>query len=205
MSNELTATAVAQMKSDLDVAQTEIESLRLTNAMLTQERDILAVELTLARANASKELVRATSMSTIIRQTSIQLIEGIKRMDDAQRIQQEQALGIGGSDTPEFLKGRPIPPAGGPNDRFNARLLREAQAPLLHRPGRVPEPLERDYQPETIPPTVQEMRDVIDNRPRITGVVRSDIQDPRLPHVSPMPDEDVQNLQDLAGRLGVKR
>lgn len=139
----LTANEVSMMQTDLDVARTQIESMRDTIAMLRTERDTVLVENAMLRMSRDKELVRATELNTIVRQMSVWLVEGIRRMDDAQRVRQETSMGVGSNDDPppEFLRTRaelhPLdkepeePPVPVPNSHS---LIDERLPPVLPRP-----------------------------------------------------------------------
>ena len=199
----LTAHEVAGMQSDIDVMRTEIESLKLSNAMLTSERDHLIVELALTKASRDKEFSKATTMNTIIRQTSVMLIEGIKRMEDQTRTQQEIELGIVDPDnmdpSPAFLArrqhgvitGRTSSETPAITEREKAYEIAQERAQERQTEERNDGPRDLDEPPVAALP------------PRIGPRVRNDIVDSRLPPVSMMPRDPqtllMRSVEEIAG------
>lgn len=182
-----TAQYVADLEADVEVARTELESLKLSNAMLMQERDAYKYELVQVRAERDSAMAKATEMRTIIRQTSVQLVEAIKRMETNDLARQERNLNVGEGDSPHFLR----------HSRRHVEQSRVAD-----------DATKADRQPraEKAPITAVSAGDMpllFEVPARQYARVRTDIVDDRLPPVMMTPrDLDADNLRKLANDIG---
>lgn len=108
-----TAIEVAEMESEVTLLRNELNNARVRIELLTQERDTLRNDLVVAQNAAKLELVRATTMESIMQQVSSGLIAGLRKMEsersaerNARRLAQEQQLEVGSDKSLDFLKRR---------------------------------------------------------------------------------------------------
>lgn len=205
------------MAMSVAALETEVKELRedkkdnlFAIGLLTSERDQLVLDLADARRRADEELIRATTMETIMRSVSAGLIGGLKKMDDlteedraAIRQRQEQRLGIG-RDKPSFLQEEPekaqIAPA-------------EPKVEEPRAPEPPPSPRTQSLNPDIIPrftgprPIEQISASVAkaaeEIAPRRRGEVDPEVTHSLLPPVTMGWEEDDPNLKKVADGLGL--
>lgn len=97
---------ISDMQTELDVLRSECESLRIDNAVLLSENQSLRKQISSERALKEQWMLKCTEVQTLIQQTSMSLVHGIKRFQEAQRAAQEQDLGVDRRTAPEFLRER---------------------------------------------------------------------------------------------------
>lgn len=105
-----TAQAVAQMQSDLSVAERRIRELETLIELVTHERDELRDQNATLRTERDDAMAKAVEMRTILEHTSLGLITGLKKLTDtevrarqARRELQERKL-ADENGTPSFLR-----------------------------------------------------------------------------------------------------
>lgn len=161
-----TAADVAQLESDNEYLNSEVERLTRDIAVVTADRNRLQVENAMLQGRSSEMLVKATRMETIIRGVSAGLVDALGTMDRERNVQrqvrrqeQEEQL-TGGEPPPQFLR--------------------------------------RDLGQET----ARAAENLAPRRPLVTGQVRTDISDSRLPPADMgLPTDDENELARLGGHI----
>lgn len=102
--SEYLSDEIKLLQSDLEILKTDNDSLNISNAMLTKECDMLRTQCATLRRERDEQFDLAIKMRTILEQQVASITGGLQRMRDARRIKQEQDLGVGSDDKPEFLQ-----------------------------------------------------------------------------------------------------
>lgn len=202
---QLTASAVAEMESELALLRTDNQKLQTMLALAETERDAKKIEVTLITQKWQEEMIRATQMETIMSQVSMGLVSGLHKMQEqkararqARQASQENDLQVGQHDhSPVYAPSRSFASGGfvEPDHTESVRGIDFQQVSRARRPA-VDErqPIERLGGERVGPP-----------RPRSDGLVmrandpRTNIIDERLPKVDLRTDQD--DIRDLANQI----
>jgi len=226
MMSDLTAQAVAQMQSDLEISERNNETLRTQLGLITAERDRLRLEASSLRQERDDALVVSTQVRTILEHTSLGLVQGINKLNDqqeqqriARRKRQEQAFETEFGETkPQFLR-RPAPITRDNDEDAYQGLEPEPQRPYIRQApeGRpVPDPrafrrapiertpvaLRTDAMPPLRESDVRAPRRETRPMPSTLPPASDDhpyANDPRMPRVSPQdpgPHDETQTQRD---------
>lgn len=208
MPAQLTASAVAEMESELAILHSENIQLRTQLALAEAERDAKKIEVALITEKWQTEMIRATQMETIMSQVSMGLVAGLNKMQDqktrarqARQASQEGALEVGGKGASPVYAPRPGFADGGV---VQAREPGERTLLLAGDPQLPRRPAPEERQP------IERLRDGGERlgppRPRSDGLAMrpgnepaTNIIDDRLPKVDLRTDED--ELRDLGQRM----
>lgn len=108
-----TAIEVAELESEVKQLREVMARAEIKLAVLTAERDALKIEAALAQHAARTELIRSTTMESIMTQVSAGLIDGLNKMNAernaeraVRRQKQEHALEVDAEGSPSFLQRR---------------------------------------------------------------------------------------------------
>lgn len=224
----LTAQAVAQMQSDLEVSERNNESLRTQLGLVTADRDKLRLELSTMRQERDDALMVSTQVRTILEHTSLGLVQGINKLNDQQsqmritrRKRQEQEFDVEFGRHPTFMR-RPEHYEAEKDNSERQSVATERPAPEPARPyvrekeTRLLDP--RAHRTSPIERTPVALRtDAMPVRPMPGPLPRASedhpyANDPRMPRVDPMQpgphdetqeDRDRRNLSAIARQIGV--
>lgn len=176
-----TAADVAQLESDNEYLHGEVERLNRELAIVTADRNRLQVENAMVSGTSRENLVKATRMETIIRQVSSGLVDALATISREREVAREVRKQV----QEERLQGDEPPPA----------FLAQHAEPANERPRRDLATEVRRAAEVVAPP-----------RPPVTGRVRTDIHDSRLPPPDMgLQSDDERNLAQLADDMNKPR
>jgi hypothetical protein len=126
-----TAQTVATLEADLESVERQAQELETSLVLMTHERDTLREKLAVVSAERDEYMITAAQMRSIMESTSMGLVQGLKRMADAQQRRstmtadrKSHALGVDPSSAPLFIRKRR--PSANPEEQ--ERLARLADA-----------------------------------------------------------------------------
>lgn len=184
-----TANEVASMADELVYLRHELETAYRNLAVVTSDRDRLRIENAMLQSQRRDAQDRATRVETILSQTAMSLVAGLKEIHadrDAARMQRREVQRetleeeTREDPPPEFLR-RPV------TDRY---VVHGAQT------GRTPAQSPAPSNPPRTPPTVAEMTRTLGGRVNTALAAR----DSRLPQAEWLvpPDPDDGSLENMA-------
>jgi hypothetical protein len=222
---------VAALEADLESVERQAQELEMSLALVTHERDTLREQLSKALAERDEFMLTASQMRSIMESTSMGLVQGLKRMADAQerrrvmtQERQSRELGVDEKTSPLFIRKRR--PSANPEEQKRLEELANAIAGDILEKDYAASPQERVEEPElpsTLPvpprsiprpmPAPQSFDDhPYNNDPRMPKVnltqqdIASMSEEERRTYV-PKPEPrspaevDAENLRALSGRL----
>lgn len=194
-----TSATVAALEAELDAMDRRNSELESALTVVTHERDNLRDQLILARGERDEYMVAASQMRSIMEATSSGLVQGLRRMADAdqrrkdlKRGRQEADLGINSTPAPLFISSH----------RRRNRIDNEFQEQEQEKPE------------QPAPAPVRETAQV--RAPASPPVVRAPVpsapvpslnhagpyhNDPRLPPVTPVTESDFREIEAETDRI----